>query len=119
MDKVFYKNLKLFLKELIVVFPDDEEILIITSSINIYSMDDDLKLINKFYTSLVGLEEMINIRDNNFFLTEHCFNKSINNLFNKLNYCWMQLSDSNKEIVWDYIQIIYSSSKEFTVNKLN
>ena len=114
---LFYKNLKSFLKDLIAVFPEDEEILIITSSINIFSMDDDLHLINKFYTSLSPLESLINNRDNSFFLMEHSFNKSILKLFNKLNFCWVQLSETNQKIVWDYIQVIYNLSKDFNLNK--
>ena len=76
-------------------------------------MEDDSKLINTFYNSLSSLEEMINLRDNNFFLMEHCFNKNIKNLFIKLNFCWIQLSETNQKIVWDYIQLIYNLSKEY------
>ena len=42
MEKNFYKNLKFFLKDLIIVFPeDDEAIQMVTTSINLAIIDDD------------------------------------------------------------------------------
>ena len=44
MEKNFYKNLKLFLKDLVVLFPeDDEPIQMVTTAINLAIVDDDSK----------------------------------------------------------------------------
>jgi len=44
MEKNFYKNLKLFLKDLVVLFPEDDEcIQMITTGINLAIIDDDIK----------------------------------------------------------------------------
>ena len=72
MDVLFYKNLKEFLKELNSVFPDDDEMKVITSSINIYSMDDtEYKIIKKFYASIAPLESIVLSRDEKFFYMDH------------------------------------------------
>ena len=54
MDKIFYKNLKLFLKDLIIVFPEDDEALqIISTTINLAIIEDtDNSIIKKFYTRI-------------------------------------------------------------------
>ena len=51
MEKIFYKNLKLFLKDLIVVFPeDDDAIQIISTSINLAIIDDGgNEIIKRFF----------------------------------------------------------------------
>ena len=117
-NKLFYQNLKCFLKDLNSVFSDDEDIKIITSSINIYSMDDDEnKIIKMFYKSLLPLEKIIKNRDNNFFYMDHSnyWNKTSYQyqLFNKLNFYWEHLDEINKKIVWDYLIVIYNLSKDF------
>ena len=118
MDKQFYKFLKEFLKDLNGVFPEDDEIKIITSTINICIIDDEEhKLIKKFYNALSPLEQMINIRDDNFFYLDHSIYWKKTSyqyqLFNKLNGYWDLLEINNKKIVWDYIQLLFKLSKDF------
>ncbi len=118
MDVLFYKNLKEFLKELNSVFPDDDEMKVITSSINIYSMDDsEYKIIKKFYASIAPLEDIVLSRDEKFFYMDHSkyWKKDILQLFNKLNFYWDNIGEHNKKIVWDYIIVIYNLSKEFAL----
>ena len=45
MDTEFYKQLKCFLKELIQVFPEDQEIKVISTKINLSTVEKDNKLI--------------------------------------------------------------------------
>ncbi len=118
MDKQFYKFLKEFLKDLNGVFPEDDEIKIITSTINICIIDDEEhKLIKKFYNALSPLEQMVNIRDDNFFYLDHSIYWKKTSyqyqLFNKLNGYWDLLEINNKKIVWDYIQLLFKLSKDF------
>jgi hypothetical protein len=118
MEKEFYKNLKLFLKDIVLVFPeDDEAIQFISTSINLAILDDDeLLIVKKFNKSLTPLENMILSRDNNIFLTDPANYWSVSsheyNLFVKLNDNWSNFSDHNKNILWDYIQLLYILSKK-------
>lgn len=117
MDKNFYKNLKLFLKDLIVVFPEDDEALqILSTSINLAIIDDDdHKIIKKFYNSLSPLEQEINKRNISFFSSSLSENWDHNTheyrLFSKINANWDTFSEHNKNILWDYIQCLFTLSK--------
>ena len=117
MDKSFYKNLKLFLKDLIVIFPEDDEALqIVSTSMNLAIIDDqDQKIIKKFYQSLCNLESEINTRDISIFSSNLAENWKTNSyecrLFSKITNNWDTFSDHNKKILWDYIQCLYILSK--------
>jgi hypothetical protein len=114
----FYKHLKEFMKDLISVFPEDREIKIISSSINIASMDDEeYELIYGFYNALKSLDEYIINRNDDLFIQDPSLywpdGSNQYQLFSKLNIYWESLNDTNRKIVWDYIQVIYSISKQF------
>ena len=118
MEKLFYKNLKLFLKDLIVVFPDDDEtIQIISTSINLAIIDDDdsQKIIKKFYNSLLPLENKIIAQDVSIFSmdpTTYWPSSSYEcRLFTKINDNWESFTDHNKNILWEYIQLLFVLSK--------
>lgn len=121
MEKSFYKNLKQFLKDLIVVFPeDDESIQYITTSINLAMVDDDNNsIISKFYTSLEPLENLIFTKNNTIFNTdpgEYWPQNSYEyRLFSKINLNWHTFSEHNQSIIWDYIQLLYLLSKKIIV----
>ena len=114
MEKVFYKTLKDFLKDLILSFPEDEELKVITSGLNIAIIDDsDNKMINTFYSSLNQFESFIFNRDPLFFKTNTTYFKSGTHqfkFFTKLNELQVDLSENNKTKVWDYIRLIYNIS---------
>jgi hypothetical protein len=115
MDLEFYKQLKAFLKEIIQVFPDDHEIKIISTKINLSTLEKDIKLINKFYSGLSPLEDLILTQDDSFF--------SLNpgdywipgsnefNLFTKLMFYWSEVDTTNKKVMWDYLTLLYKLSK--------
>ena len=118
MEQLFYQNLRSFLKDLILVFPEDDDLKIITSGLNIAIMDDDnFEIINTFYDSLKEYESMILCKDINFFLVNTClFRKDSHQFkfFTKLNSLWSDLSENNENKVWSYIQIIYGLSKKIS-----
>ena len=120
--KLFYKNLKLFLKELVVVFPeDDDELQTIATSINLAIIDDDdNEILTQFYDSLVSIETEIMNRDVSIFKKEPLWKKSTYeyNLFIKLNTKWESFSQHNKKIIWDYIQVLYTISKQVVTLQL-
>ena len=122
MEKIFYKNLKEFLKDLVVVFPeDDEPIQMITTAINLAIVDDDNnKIIKEFYKSLSPLENHINTQDNSIFEMDPANYWSQSSyeykLFLKINSNWHTFSDHNKNILWEYIQLLFMLSKNIVSN---
>ena len=114
----FYKHIKEFMKDLITVFPDDREIKVISSTINIASMDDEEhELISAFKEALTPLDTYIVDRDDQLFKQEPSSFCNINSnqyqLFSKLHVYWDSLNETNRKIVWDYIQVIYGIVKQF------
>lgn len=106
----FQQELKSFLKNLIKVFPEDRDLKMITSSLNIALMDDpDNKIINGFYKTLSPFEEYIDTRDQRFFYE---YTSSEIPLFSKLNSYWEMLDTDNRKIVWDYLQVLFLLSKK-------
>lgn len=114
--KEFYKQLKSFLKELIVVFPeDDDDLQIVTTSINLAIIDDDTnQIIVKFYNALLPVKQLISNRDKNIFEEiSWDFSSYEYKLFTKLKTNWETFTENNKKVIWDYIQILYLLSEQF------
>ena len=115
MEIEFYKQLKCFLKELIQVFPDDQEIKIISTNINLSAIEKDPKLIKKFRDSLLSLEDyVINQNDDFFKINPMDYWKQGShelNLFTKLIFYWGEVSENNRKVIWDYLTLIYKLSK--------
>jgi hypothetical protein len=117
MEKDFYKNLKLFLKDLLVIFPeDDESIQMITTAINLAIMDDDdSKIIKDFYKAMFPLEHYIIKQDDAIFETDPADFWSISSyeykLFLKIHTEWDTFTLHNKSMLWQYIQYLYILSK--------
>ena len=47
------------------------------------------------------------------FTIENNYKIKFPKLFSKLNIYWDSMNDINRKIIWDYIQLIYSLSKQF------
>ena len=114
MEQQFYKQIKCFLKELIQVFPDDQEIKIISTNINLSAIEKDPKLIKKFHDSLLPLEHLVLSQNDDFFRINpmdywkpgsHEFN-----LFTKLIFYWGEVSENNRKVIWDYLSLTYKLS---------
>ena len=126
--KKFYKHLKEFLKALIVVFPEDRDIKVISSSLNIAMMDDpDNLIITNFHDAMYPHEKLIHVRDPHFFYQDPSSIKTTLNLqhnntqymlFDKLHSYWETLTEDNRIVVWDYFQLLFRISTEvYSSNK--
>lgn len=115
----FNKQLKAFLKALIQVFPDDRDIKKISSALNIAMMDDPNEVImQQFYAIMQPHKSLIDTHDPRFFTqdSENFFKASAvdknnvhqYNLFTKLHTYWDDLSSENQQIVWEYIDVLFS-----------
>ncbi len=118
----FLKNLKAFLKDLILVFPEDRDVKVISSSLNIAMVDDPKhEIIKGFYASLVSSEQLILSRKDEFFYQDaYIFTaggtinaKYQHQLFSKLNFYWENMNNQNRLIVWDYMQLLYKLAAAF------
>jgi hypothetical protein len=117
METSFYKNLKLFLKDLVVVFPEDDEALqIISTTINLAIIEDTDKLIiKKFYNSLLPIESQIYNKDNIIFssdISKYWPQSSYEyRLFSKIQQNFDSFSQHNQNILWDYIIVLFKLAK--------
>lgn len=110
----FKRELKAFLKELIKVFPDDRDVKMISSSLNIALMDNEEDTITKIYNTLAPLEHLIDSRDDSFFTEAEKLDVDVP-LFAKLNFYWESLNADNRKIVWDYIYVLFVLAKTIFV----
>lgn len=111
----FHKELKAFMKNLVGVFPDDREMKMFSSTLNIAVMDDpEDDVLRVFYQSLLPFEEMIDKRDPAFFVeTQKIPIVEDVQLFSKLGSYWDCLHEDNRKTVWDYLQVLFLLSKSF------
>lgn len=110
----FHKELRAFMKDLIKVFPNDRDIKLASSSLNIALMDDPKDTVIKdFYKAMQPCESYINTRNDALF-TERVIRSDIA-LFSHLEDYWVRLDDTNKETVWAYLTVLYSFAKTFYV----
>jgi hypothetical protein len=109
--ETFNKELKAFLKDLIKVFPDDRDIKMISSTLNIALMDNDVDVMRKLYDALVPHEALISAKDPEFFVKAQTYDTDVP-LFSKLNFYWQNLADDNRKCVWDYIHVLFHLAKK-------
>lgn len=108
----FHKEIKAFLKDLIKVFPDDRNVKIASSTLTISLMDDpDDKVINDFYKALKPCEALIAAKDETMFYNNNI--KSDVLIFSELEKYWNLLDSDNKEVVWNYITVLFCLAKNY------
>ena len=114
--KEFYKQLKSFLKELVVVFPEeDDDLQTISTSINLAIVDDDANdIIVAFYRTLNPHGREIVEQNTILFDKIDWDHKSYEyRLFTKIKSNWNTFTENNKNVIWQYINVIYSLSRAF------
>jgi len=122
LEKTFYQNLKLFLKDLVIVFPEDDELMqFLTTSINLAIIEDtDYEIIKRFYTSMGPIKDQIYNRDISIFTLDPGLYWPMSSyeyrLFIKINASWNTFTPHNQNIMWEYIQLLYTLSDKI-INK--
>ena len=108
----FHKEIRAFLKDLIKVFPEDRNVKLASSTLTISLMDDpDDKVIRDFYKALSPCEALIFSKDELLFYDNNI--KSDVLIFSEIEKYWQLLNADNKEVVWNYITLLYVLSKKF------
>jgi hypothetical protein len=118
----FNTELKGFLKNLILVFPDDRDIKKISSALNIAMMDDpEGEIAGNFLSMMNPYSNLILERNDTLFsqdpenLLQHCgaiINHYQTDLIKKLHIYWEVLNEENKEIVWEHMQNLYNLASQ-------
>lgn len=104
----FYDQYEDFLQQMTEVFPGDPDWMRFRTGVAVFRRANPRVLVEKTWTYVAPFEETIRTRDENFFLT-HDFSgvakkpEPLRQTIAKLKYMWMQLTPSNRSIVWDYI----------------
>ena len=107
---VFHREIRAFMKELMNVFPKERDIKMLSSSLTISLMDDpEDKVVARFYKSFCTCEEYIETQDERMFYDSVI--QSDLELLQKLSQYWKQLDEDNKQVVWNYLKVLYQLSK--------
>tara|TARA_Y100000992_G_C21032926_1_gene381223 strand:- start:237 stop:638 length:402 start_codon:yes stop_codon:yes gene_type:complete len=124
---IFNTKITEFLNDLIRLFPDDADFKMYKTAITLAKLADEKKPL-QYYKKFVTEEYKEHIRNKNdkFFLNhdyKEILNDSeltneINNgnfssqIVNRLKDYWSQISDENKEIVWNYFTLFLKISEK-------
>ena len=112
-----FNNLVLkFNEDLIFIFPEENDFKVYKRGIVILNSANAKKicLLFKNYSNLY--RKQIETKDDNFFLNnsneilQSNNIEGIENIINKLKFYWTQLSDSNKEKIWQYLNSLLKLS---------
>jgi hypothetical protein len=125
--EIFNNKITNFINDLIIVFPNDTDFKLFKNTINLVKLANK-KLLLEYFKIGVNDEFKNNIINKNeqFFLDnnystvldntqiEHAINKENVNerLIEKLKEYWTQLNEENREIVWDYFNILLQLSEK-------
>lgn len=129
MDNKYYKifNTKIieFLNDLIRIFPNDTEFKIYKNGISLLKLADEKKPLQLYKVFVTDeYKEHIKNKNDDFFL-QHDYNEILtskeisdkvdsdfnNKIVDKLKGYWKELSDTNREIVWNYFTLFLKISE--------
>lgn len=106
----FQTEIRAFLKNLLKVFPDDRDLKMISSSLNIALIDDPQdNVVRTFYNTIAPYEQLIKQKDPQFFC--ECSLRGDVPLLTKLEGYWQHLSAADQKVVWDYMHVLLHLSK--------
>ena len=112
---IFNEKFLEFIKDLIETFPDDRDFKMCKQSFNLLLMVDAKKPVEMFNTYAMKYKEKIILKDESFFL-EHDFKEELEKnvdpnfsveLLVKLKNCWKTLTLKNKQVIWNYLELLY------------
>lgn len=123
---IFNSKIVELLNDLIRIFPEDTDFKMYKNAVTLVKLADEKKLLN-FYKIFITDEykEHISNKNGNFFIN-HDYNEILNSnelkkelnddinskIINKLKGYWSQLSNDNREIIWDYFTLFLKISEK-------
>lgn len=109
-----------FVKDLILLHPDDKDFKMLKNSFNLVKLANVKKPYELFQKYSSNFEEYVKKRDESFFLN-HDYSDVVtdetnftNELVKKLKTYWKTLDENNKKVIWDYLTLFFTLK-----NKIN
>ena len=114
---LFNTQITSFINDLILVYPNDNDLYTFKTSIKMLLLYDEKKVINMFKEFVYSKYKVqIENRDSEFFLqndyedileqTKTDTPEITVQLINKIKTYWLSMSDKNKEVVWKYFTVL-------------
>ena len=109
-----------FLDQVCKVFPDEPDFKVYRNGLKFLRSTNPTLLVKEFRVHVLPFEEVIRKRDEGFFLN-YPFNEfedgsddSVAKVINKIKGLWVQMTESNKATVLQYINIFPDIDKRYT-----
>ena len=114
---VFNTQISSFINDLILVYPNDNDLYTFKTSMKMLLLVDEKKVINMFKEFVYSKYKVqIEKRDSDFFLqnnyddivaqTKTDTPEITAQLINKIKSYWISMSNENKEVVWKYFTVL-------------
>lgn len=130
--ELFNNTLLEFIKDLIIVFSDDKDFKLFNNSIKLLKLADVTKPLQLFKSSLTDeYKKNIQEKNVNFFLNND-YSDVLNNdnikknlnqtddinnqIIKKLKGYWKDLNDENRDIIWNYFNILLKITNKITIS---
>lgn len=119
---MFNKKFEEFIKDLILLYPNDADFKTMKSSFNMLKIVDEKKPIEMFMTYGNKYKEMVENKNESFFL-QHDYKTELelvdtknitDEIIGRLKTYWISTNDANKDTIWKYLQLLYK-----IIDKLN
>ncbi len=113
--ETFNNKMGEFLKDLIIVFPEDKDLKLFKNSFNLLKINSTEKPCRLFYSVIQEYKQNIFNKDESFFLEKDYSDMQFNNggdtnvsnsLIQKLKDNWTCLDKEQKNIVWNYLILL-------------
>jgi hypothetical protein len=120
--RCFNSKFEEFLKDLIETFPEDKDFVMSKQSYCLLKMLDETKPFYMFRVYCMKYKEQIMTRDERFFL-DHDFAEEqaddqtnlSEDLLHKLKGYWMNMSSSNRDTIWQYLNLLYKLEEKINI----
>ena len=124
----FNSQLDKFLEQLIQTYPEDKDFTYYKRLIDNLKKFNIRKPIEYFASTIQKHTKQIMDRNSDFFLNnfgqivnEEGADKDTQNeafrLFNNLKKYWLEMSDDNKKVIWDYLNVLTKLSMQFLLSQ--
>jgi len=114
----FNNTLLKFINELISTYPQENTFAVLKTTISLMKRINPRKVLKIFTTNIEQFREQLLCRDETFFLNDNysiIINESDNKedawkLVDKLKLYWKDTNQKNKDIIWDYFNVLLTIS---------
>ncbi len=117
----FFNTYEDFMQQMIAVYPDDRDFPLYMSGLAMFRRVNPAIIVGKTWKWVSKFENQIKTRDESFFLEYDYSNDTegeepLEQTLEKLRGMWKNLSEHNRKIVWDYVNIIMELSRRCSGN---